>query len=102
MGDDEFAFAEPLRPMRPGLVQKAYAWARRGRFARAKEIMLFGAPGALLIWAAYVLNARAWLSDPLSLMLGLCGVLCAGFGLLPPVQRPEPVKTNPKSKRGLR
>lgn len=102
MGDDEFAFAAPLRPTRPGPLQKAYAWATRGRFARAREIALFGAPGALVTWAAYALDARGWLSDPLALMTGLGGVLCAAFGLLPPVRRPEPPLANPKSKRAQR
>lgn len=100
--EDEFAFAEPLRPMRPGPLQKAHAWASRGRFARVKEFLLFGVPGALLVLTAIELNRHGWLNDPLSLMLGFCGVLVVAFGLLPPIQRPKPAPANPKSKRAQR
>lgn len=98
--DEEFAFAEPLRPAPPGPLQKAHAWANRGRFARVKEVLLFGVPGALLTLAAFELNLHHWLNDPLALMLGFCGVLIIGFGLLPPIRRPAAEPVNPKSKRG--
>lgn len=97
--DDEFAFAEPLRATRPGPLQKAHAWASRGRFARVKEFLLFAVPGALLALLAFELNIHRWLNDPLALLLGFCGVLAIGFGLLPPIHRPAPKPVNPRSKR---
>lgn len=100
--DEEFAFAEPLRPTPPGPLQKAHAWASRGRFARVKEALLFGVPGALLALAAFELNLHQWLNDPLALLLGFCGLIVIGFGLLPPIRRPKPEPINPKSKRGQR
>lgn len=100
--DEEFAFAEPLRPTPPGPLQRAHAWASRGRFARVKEFLLFGVPGALLAIAAFEMNLHHWLSDPLALMLGLCGLMIVGFGLLPPIRRPPSEPVNPKSKRGKR
>lgn len=100
--EEEFAFAEPMRPTRPGPLQKAHAWASRGRFARAKELLLFGVPGVLLVLAAFELNTYHWLNDPLALMLGLCGLLVAGFGFLPPIRRPGPEPVNPRSKRAKR
>ena len=100
--DDEFAFAEPPRPTRPGPLQKAHAWATRGRFARVKELLLFAVPGIVVVFAAFELNVHRWLNDPLSLLLGFCGVLTIGFGLLPPLPPTPPRATNPRSKRPQR
>lgn len=97
--EDEFAFAEPLRPIRPGRLQRAHAWASRGRFARAKEFLFFAVPGSLAVLSAFELNIHRWLSDPLALLLGLCGALAIGFGMLPPIQSPTPKLVNPRSKR---
>lgn len=100
--DDEFAFAQPLRPTRPGPLQKAHAWATRGRYPRLREFLLFAIPGAAIVLSAYLLHSRSWLSDPLAFLLGLCGALSLGFGFLPPIRRPIPKQANPKSRRAQR
>lgn len=103
MSDDEFAFAAPLRRTPPGPLERAYRRLAGRRFRRLREAAFFGVPGALVVVAVYELNVHSWLNDPLSLMFGLCGILCAGFGLLPPLDPPKgPPTTNPRSKRGRR
>lgn len=99
MDDDEFAFAAPLRRTPPGPIERAYRRLTAGRFRRAREAAFFGVPGVLVVVLAYELNLHGWLNDPLSLMFGFCGVLCAGFGLLPPHDPPKPPAPNPRSKR---
>ena len=102
MSEDEFAFAEPFRPRPPGPFERAYRRFTAGRFRRAKEAAFFGLPGLATLVAAYELNLHAFLNDPLALLLGSCGVLVIGFGLLPPHERPPPPAPHPKSKRGRR
>ena len=89
MTDDEFAFAEPLRPTRPGPLERAYRRFSTGRFRRRRERLFFGVPGLPIVAGAFALNVRGWLNDPLALMLGLVGLCVFGFGLLPPHQ-PRP------------
>ena len=102
MDDEEMPFAAPFRRGRPGPFERAHAWATRGRHVRLKEAAFFMVPGALVALLAWELNVHAWLRDPLALLLGFCGVLYGGFGLLPPVRREAPPAPNPKSRRGQR
>ena len=96
------ALAAPLRRGPPGTFERAHAWATRGRYARLKEAAFFLVPGAIVVILAWGLNVHAWLRDPFALLLGFCGVLYGGFGLLPPIHQEEPPAPNPKSRRGRR
>jgi hypothetical protein len=98
--DDDVPISGPIRRGRPGPFERAYARATRGRFARLKEMAFFIFPAVLVVSAAWTLNDRGWLNDPLALLLGIVGSLYGSFGLLPPIRQEAPAPRNPKSLRG--
>lgn len=89
----------PVNRRLPNLYERAHRRLVAGRYLRLKEAAFFGVPGAGIVLLAYGLYQGDFMNAPLSLLLGLVGVVYAFFGVLPPIPKPEVPVKNPKSRR---
>jgi len=84
---------------RGNIYERAHKRVTQGDHPRLMEAVWFGVPGLVTIVLAVVLWRVEAVSTPIAFLIGIVGVVYAGFGLLPPVPEPASPPKNPKSRR---